>query len=436
MEKFALKLLFSSEAKGAISTQLGGQHYSYRFIEEKFGKMLARHGLRHVRVGTPEAIKHPIALSQLCNDRDVIHIAFRSTENFRPIPGTWNICNFAWEFPVLSSGNLGHESPTQNQVRMLAMADEIWVCSRYAQRVLGEYGLENVVYMPIPIEMARGDRPLRLKRDVAIHQLRSVAAIPLDLSSGVGSSPMMEINYHSMGVLADYLPDDVFPQNRVFLLVCNPNDLRKNLLNVIDGFLLEAGPHDLLVVKLLVPNVDEFLLKALFDNLAPRFNGPVCWSSSKVVFVSEYISDSTLAALYSVSDFYLSASHTEGYNLPLVEAMAHGTVPISNASTAMADYITTHNAIVIPDAAYPGLIRGMAGDVAGITYSILMSDRFEIAKSVRKAQSLTGAEFNVKSIAAEQTVQRLLSEDAVWSIAKARFSELLTRPRLHEMERI
>lgn len=191
--------------------------------------------------------------------------------------------------------------------------------------------------------------------------------------------------------------------------------------------MLGASGNDILIVKLLVPNKDGFLSDALFDHLTPRVNGPYCAISSNVFFVFEYISDLGMRALYSIADFYLSAPHAEGYNLPLLEAMAHGTVPVSNKSTAMADYINAENAVVINEAAYPGLIPHMAGDIAGTSYDVYVSSRFDIGRAVRLAKELPSSSWEEKSAAARNRVVDCHSEEAIANLAKERLMSLISK---------
>ena len=54
-----------------------------------------------------------------------------------------------------------------------------------------------------------------------------------------------------------------------------------------------------------------------------------------------------MTKLLQTANFYLCTSSTEGLNLPMIQAMSNGVVPISTRATAMADYINEKNAIVI-----------------------------------------------------------------------------------------
>jgi glycosyltransferase involved in cell wall biosynthesis len=146
-----------------------------------------------------------------------------------------------------------------------------------------------------------------------------------------------------------------------------------------------------------------------------------------VVFLLDYLSDAQMAALYALADFYLSAPHCEGYNLPLLEAMAIGTVPVSNRHTAMIDYIDDSNSVIVEHKSYTGLIKGMAGDIARRSYAVAVSDRYQIAKAVQRASALSPSSYKDRSIASQERVMRGHSERAIAKLLEARLAGLVTK---------
>jgi glycosyltransferase involved in cell wall biosynthesis len=61
--------------------------------------------------------------------------------------------------------------------------------------------------------------------------------------------------------------------------------------------------------------------------------------------------------LYDLSTFYVSTPHGEGQNLPLLEAMGRGVVPVSVDHTAMRDYISPETGIVVNSTRQPFNLR-------------------------------------------------------------------------------
>jgi glycosyltransferase involved in cell wall biosynthesis len=123
----------------------------------------------------------------------------------------------------------------------------------------------------------------------------------------------------------------------------------------------------------------------LFDHLLPRFSNHVAKYHPRVIFLADFLNDRQMAALYSLSDFYLSTSHCEGFNAPLLEAMTYGAFPVSTKNTAMRDFVDQDNAIVIDERAFPGLLPRMASDISGTSSTLSVASRFDIARAIRAA---------------------------------------------------
>jgi glycosyltransferase involved in cell wall biosynthesis len=70
--------------------------------------------------------------------------------------------------------------------------------------------------------------------------------------------------------------------------------------------------------------------------------------SDRIWMTSDALTRDQMQSLYDCAGFYVCTSHAEGQNLPMLEAMARGVVPVSVDNTAMANYIRSDNAIVIP----------------------------------------------------------------------------------------
>src|SRR5690606_16655141 len=116
----------------------------------------------------------------------------------------------------------------------------------------------------------------------------------------------------------------------------------------------------------------------LFHQMRAIFGNPHCLHEESVVLFSGFLPDDQLSHLYRLADFYVCTSIAEGQNLPLMEAMVHGCVPISVTNTAMADYVTADNAVTVAEGVYRGLFSGLASDVARSRINISYSDRYQI----------------------------------------------------------
>lgn len=386
------RIFISSELMGDMGAQMGTAHYSYGVVAERFHRALSRQGYLPVAVKMPEKYKRRVDLGLAFgkSENTSVHMCFRSPENIRPMPAAeTNICHFAWEFDVMKDRELISGPITANQKHMLGLMDEIWVPCSFTRDTLKHYGLPYVELVPTPII---GDQlPTRLSKSKVIEEIGPIAAAPLNISSGLPRALNAEIVSGTIDALASYsgVTSWLEGQGRIFLSVCNPHDLRKNILNTIDGFLYAADSNDLLILKFVVGGSGANLDDDPFEHLSKRYRGPIVMHAPNVLAISEFLSEAKMSALYSMADFYLSASHCEGFNLPLLEAMAHGVTPVTTRNTAMCDYIDQHNAIHIFEHSYPGVISGMTSDISGVSAIISVADRFDIAQAIRRAQEMT-----------------------------------------------
>jgi glycosyltransferase involved in cell wall biosynthesis len=408
---------------------MGKAHYSYRLVAERFANAFREQGYGPVLVDMPEKYKQVDDISAnfgSCSETP-IHISFRSTENIRPMPAARNVCYFAWEFDVLKDRELVSGPITANQKHMLSLVDEIWVSCSYTRETLLRYGLEHTHVVPTPI--CGITLPERQSREAALRLIASLAAIPLLLSSGVSREVNADMVSGQINALGEHpcVQARLGGMGRIFLTVSNPGDLRKNLLNAIDGFLLATDERktDLLIVKLVVPTDEGFMQAALFEHLLPRFNGPVALYHPRVVFLPEYLDGQQMSALYSLADFYVSASHCEGFNLPLLEAMSYGTFPVSTRNTAMADYIDAQTAIIIDERVFPGLVPGMASDVSGLSSHVSVASRFDVAAAVEKALDVPAHAYDATVARGRSLVLERYSEPAVMRHVQHRLSAML-----------
>ena len=397
---------------------LGTEHYSYNFVASRFERALSSAGFTVSFISTPESYKHGISFrAEFKTGPDsLVHISFRSTKNIRPLIGATNIVHFAWEFPFLKSETAPYEPITCNQVHMLGLMDYIWVPSRYAFDVLTNYGLRNVSLIPEPI--CRDAAPNPIDYDRAWHLLKALPVAPFVLSSEFSRDDNIEFVQSGLSSFGDLPVVSSKKENngsKIFLTICNPSDLRKNFLNIIEGFQLAVQDRfdSLLLVKMVIPNKQDFRNASLYDHVLPLLHGPGGYNDHRIQLITDFLAEEEMSALYAAADYYICASHCEGFNLPLLEAMSFGVLPITTANTAMADYIDDSVAVVIGERTFPSPVRGMAGDIAGRVYPLSYASRFDIAKAIQEAVSLAADEREKKAEAARRRVAERYSEERV-----------------------
>ena len=430
------------------SEALGQTHYSYGFAAHKFQRMLEQEGVRVLTIAHPEQFKtETFARSMGLNEGAYAHLMFRSTESIRPIPGAYNIAHFAWEFPYLKADASPDEPIIELQTHMLNLCDEVWVCCRYSARVLEEHGIGNIHIVPSPIEVAspgRGSKALaweQLGHAESIHLVSfstNFQGLPFELDREEDYVKLARTNARPLG-RQPRLQTALEKGGPVVLSVLNPYDKRKNLANLIEGFLLATAGRDdaVLVIKLATSGVVELPEGYLYHQIRLLFGRPHCLDEDRVIFVGGYLSDADMTALYRGADLYLCTSIAEGQNLPLLEAMAHECVPVSVRNTAMMDYITEENAVVIAESEYKGVFSGLGGDVSGKTYPISLCDRYQIADAVGRAINLSTDKVERMRAACRATVEQGYGPDVVFQRVLARLQAIdgeITREALSGRE--
>ena len=198
-------------------------------------------------------------------------------------------------------------------------------------------------------------------------------------------------------------------KKKKFLLIVNPFDKRKDLKKAIQCFIkaLTQNTQICLIVKLIIDNKDTRLVN-ISEILANHYQlKDIC---KNITFIGENLTGSELRTLMLSAHFYYSTSSAEGLNLPLIEAMEVGCVPITTTATAMKDYISKKNAIIVDH------IHNQAGNGYHSLDSALNTTHFpaiekSVVNSLLKAATLTKDEYDTYSKNAIATVSELFNLD-------------------------
>jgi glycosyltransferase involved in cell wall biosynthesis len=218
---------------------------------------------------------------------------------------------------------------------------------------------------------------------------------------------------------------------RIYLTILNPEDFRKNLDAMLRAvyYFSRSCTDVLLIVKVLTSSSRFHLLDVLSDIIPRKLDSGTALKTDNIVFFNEFLSEQEMSHLYSIADYYLCASFCEGQNLPLLEAMAHGVVPVTTANTAMADYITTENAIVIRDRPVPNDCVHLAGTIARRPFSINRSRIEDVHHALKRTLSITPSRYTTMSAKAKQVVHEKYSPDVIWSRIKSRLAVIYAGAR-------
>ena len=161
-------------------------------------------------------------------------------------------------------------------------------------------------------------------------------------------------------------------RRRIYLSVFNPEDFRKNLDSMIRGFdaFLQQGHDDLLIIKALTGTERFSLEQVVRDVMVNKLARGSAFGTENILVFNAFLTEEEMTLLYDAADFYLCTSIAEGQNLPLLEAMARGVVPVTTRTTAMLDYIDAENAVVIETERRLNTNEHLAGNIAGKPYDV------------------------------------------------------------------
>ncbi len=342
--------------KSAVGASLGESDYSYAFAMRGFLQALEALGIDHSVIHHPEYIADIQARSGAAHN---IHLGFYPPEGMRLLKGAYNIDCCAWEFDRLRTpAEQTSYHAFADPVTMLNIADEIWAPSQAGVDAITLSGVTRPVRLvsaPMLENLATQPRsPTRtwaqidkVASRVGIGPWQPMAIVPaiqpsLNLAAASRRSSLRAVVQNS----------DAPQPPKIFLSVFNIHDMRKNAKAMVDAFMAVSVDHPdaLLLLKMSTPHRGGeplnqiFMKEQLFTpgDMVPPVVSERIWVTDQVLTREE------LNNLYDLSDFYLCTSYGEGQNLPLIEAMSRGVVPVSVDHTAMADYIREDNAIVIP----------------------------------------------------------------------------------------
>ncbi len=361
----------------------GKAHYSWKIIARMYREALEKLDMDVRMITSPDIYQSAEAKNIVGIEKDDIHIAVKPIEHIRPVFGIRNFFICGWEFPEFSEKPLNN-NPAHNHISTLKRADMILCWSTYTEDNLKRYGITKVAAIPPPVSALLNHNSVSVKDIGCLFHDR-------DVEHGFSYSTIREVR-------ANY--------DNIFFTVLNPWDGRKNLFNLISGFSKyqsrNSGDKSALFIKLIVDNVHT-KAENIIEILGGSYN--ISEIDTNIFFVGENLSGEQMTGLYQLFDFYMCASSTEGLNLPLIEAMCLGMVPISSAETAMKDYITEDNAILL------SADRGKAGAhfsaVSGLlTLTHFPPDQQEIAAGFGKAARLSQRQRQQKAGNARRTVER------------------------------
>lgn len=343
--------------KAGLAASLGAADYSYSFAMRGFIDALEALEMDYTLLANPEFVSD---IAERSSGAINIHLGFYPPERMRVLKGAYNVNCFAWEFDRLrSSGETLSYHAFADQATMLAIADEIWIPSEHGAQAVRDSTQVPVIRIPAPIvsnlkKKPREAPPARREVERLARGLSDIFWEPLTILPRL--QPQLDESARGRQATIQSImsrqPADAAPV--FYLSVFNVHDFRKQIEPMLRGFVQfsEDHPEAILLLKATTPHRAKKIINRILmeEQVADtgRLIAPLI--SDRIFITDAVLSRDELNRLYDLATFYVCTSYAEGQNLPLLEAMGRGVVPVSVDHTAMADYVDETDAVVIPSA--------------------------------------------------------------------------------------
>jgi glycosyltransferase involved in cell wall biosynthesis len=192
--------------------------------------------------------------------------------------------------------------------------------------------------------------------------------IPDEKITAIPNGPGAGAQTLAAGVARDELDAANLAPRRPYILTVGNLQPRKNLIRLLEAFtvLVTDGHHD---VDLLVVGPERYRAQEVIDAAGTVVDR---------VHFTGYLSDRQLAATYTCSRLLVLPSLYEGFGLPAIEAMAHGTPVVASKAGALPE--------VCGDAALffdPYSVEEMAGAMERVLVDADLRDKLSRAGQAR-----------------------------------------------------
>lgn len=307
-------------------------------VARLYGAALRRIGLECVEITAPDVYQTRIARRLAGIGTSDIHLSVRPAEHLRPMFGLRNFFVYGSPFPELSAQPLrGH--PAYNVVRTLRRADQVLCLSSYGTDSLLAHGVLATTLPPPVFDFVEPESVAI--ETVLCRRLRSQAADAEDLI------PVKCVRKR---------------YDRLFLAVMDIADPQMNVTPLLNAFAAyKRGTQE--------GESSALLLLSISNNATTPIREEADHTIPDIYHVPGPLSPVARSSLHRMCDFYVASTSASALNVPLIEAMANGVIPISSAATAMADIVSEANALVLatrPERVGPG--NGPFGESIHLTH--------------------------------------------------------------------
>ncbi|MGD0020848.1 MAG: glycosyltransferase [Smithellaceae bacterium] len=340
-------IIYSAETEKSILANMGLPEYSSFFVLKKFRAVLCKFATV-IEVKNPE-IEVDVIYNE-CQKRGVPCLFFSFSPPHKTATGLkcLTISVFAWEYPTIPTDTWGGDS--RNDWRNVFRNHGYAIThSNFAVRAVQKAMGSNfpVWSIPAPVwddytklyrkeEASAQSKGFDLTFKGSLIDFKGCDALSVSEESRKdfikrrsSSKKDKNVSLHLKGI--------------IYTTVFNPNDSRKNWLDLLRGFIWAFRKFEDVTL----------VLKVIYHDFE-KVRGPVADEIFKlspfqcrVVILHGYLNDDEYTKLVQRSTYVVDAAHGEGQCLPLMEYMSAGKPAIAPSHTAMEEYINEGNSFVV-----------------------------------------------------------------------------------------
>ena len=138
---------------------------------------------------------------------------------------------------------------------------------------------------------------------------------------------------------------------------------RKNHLGLLRAWIKATTPEDDAVLILKASVFQQHVIPQFQDDVAAmqRQTGRSLVDAAPIVLIADYLPDDLIRSLYACATHYVSLSHGEGWDLPMMEAAVSGLALVAPAHSAYLTYLRENEVYLIPSPLGPTRFDGQLG---------------------------------------------------------------------------
>ncbi|MFZ1220037.1 MAG: hypothetical protein WAO00_12145 [Chthoniobacterales bacterium] len=332
-------IVYSETTTALIERNLGKSEYSYYFVLKAFLPILEQIG-RVVTVSDPAQEVDAIYRRATGEGEECVFLSFSPPHRTPLNLACPTIPVIAWEYNTVPTETWSGERHQDWRFVLNKFGRAVTLSSFSANAVRSAMGPDfPVAAIPAPVFDRLG--ALRAKSGAPFDAARrhlSIRGRVVDTRSAVSPSTVEGNGPVSLEL------DGV-----IYTAVLNPDDYRKNYLDLLGGFcwalreaeeatlILKLSHHD---AEIPIGNMREYL-----SRLSPF--------RCRVVLIDGFLSDEDYGKLLLATTYAVNTSQGEGQCIPLMEAMSLGKPAVAPRHTAMIDYLSTESAFLVASSMEP-----------------------------------------------------------------------------------